>query len=410
MRFKSFKVYVLKFKNRTIMQSQGSNDLGIELLMNPNKRMSTGNVSVVSSKAASIRDIKIDSASDDEISVKEVKKYAKVSRAKSVSSSSGSSSSRLSSSSSSDDTSTVSSFSTISSSKTKKYSHDEILNLKRELLYQFDRLEKKGFKIPKKFSMASSLEEMKHEYERMKRDREVDISVKFQKKMLMTIVSGVEFLNDRFDPFDIKLDGWSESVSETINNTDYDDIFEELYDKYKGKAKMPPELKLLLALGGSAFTFHLTNTMFKSSLPGLDQVMKQNPDLMRQFTSATVNMMGNNQQQQQQPKSSSGSGAGGLMGGLSGIIGSLFGGGGGGGSAVPRPSAEPGMRPQMRGPSNVDDILKELSQQTGVNANDRIETMSTISESELSDIPDDASVASAMRRKSTKGRGRTLNI
>ena len=46
---------------------------------------------------------------------------------------------------------------------------------------------------------------------------------------------------------------------------------------------MAPELRLLLTLGGSAFMFHLTNTMFKSSLPGMDDVMRQNPDLMKQF-------------------------------------------------------------------------------------------------------------------------------
>ena len=37
--------------------------------------------------------------------------------------------------------------------------------------------------------------------------------------------------------------------------------------------------------------FHLTNTMFKSSLPGLN-ILKQNPDLMNQFTKATVNATG----------------------------------------------------------------------------------------------------------------------
>ena len=28
----------------------------------------------------------------------------------------------------------------------------------------------------------------------------------------MAIITGAEFLNNKFDPFDIKLDGWSESV------------------------------------------------------------------------------------------------------------------------------------------------------------------------------------------------------
>ena len=51
---------------------------------------------------------------------------------------------------------------------------------------------------------------------------------------------------------------------------------------------MAPELKLLLMLGGSAFMFHLTNTMFKSSIPGMDDILKQNPDLMSQFAKAAV--------------------------------------------------------------------------------------------------------------------------
>jgi hypothetical protein len=37
----------------------------------------------------------------------------------------------------------------------------------------------------------------------------------------------------------------------------------------------------------------MTNTMFKSSLPGMDDIMRQNPDLMQQFTSAAVNSMQN---------------------------------------------------------------------------------------------------------------------
>ena len=55
---------------------------------------------------------------------------------------------------------------------------------------------------------------------------------------------------------------------------------------------MAPELKLLFQLGGSAVMVHMTNTMFKSSMPGMDDIMRQNPELMQQFTSAAVNSMG----------------------------------------------------------------------------------------------------------------------
>jgi hypothetical protein len=40
---------------------------------------------------------------------------------------------------------------------------------------------------------------------------------------------------------------------------------------------------------------HMTNTMFKSSMPGMDDILRQNPELMQQFTQAAVNQMGEQQ-------------------------------------------------------------------------------------------------------------------
>ena len=37
---------------------------------------------------------------------------------------------------------------------------------------------------------------------------------------------------------------------------------------------------------------HMTNTIFKSAMPGMDDIMRQNPDLMRHFQTAAVNSMG----------------------------------------------------------------------------------------------------------------------
>ena len=37
---------------------------------------------------------------------------------------------------------------------------------------------------------------------------------------------------------------------------------------------------------------HMTNTMFKSAMPGMDDIMRQNPVLAQQFTQAAVNSMG----------------------------------------------------------------------------------------------------------------------
>jgi hypothetical protein len=170
-----------------------------------------------------------------------------------------------------------------------KMSKEELLREKFKYLRKLEALEKKGVELSKKYNMDSSLQEMMGEYETIMEEKSKQNSVKFQGNMLMAIINGIEFLNNKFDPFDIKLDGWSEQVQENIN--DYDDIFGELHEKYKSKASMAPELKLLFQLGGSAMMVHMTNTMFKSAMPGMDDILRQNPDLMRSFQNAAVNSM-----------------------------------------------------------------------------------------------------------------------
>ena len=171
-------------------------------------------------------------------------------------------------------------------------SKEELVREKFKYLRRLEDLERKGANLTKKYNMDAPLSELQGEYEMIIAEREKSNSVKFQGRMLMAAVTGLEFLNSKVDPFDLKMDGWAEQVNENIS--DYDEIFMELHDKYKSKAKMAPELKLLFQLGGSAIMVHMTNTMFKSSMPGMDDIMKQNPELMQQFTQAAVSSMGEN--------------------------------------------------------------------------------------------------------------------
>jgi hypothetical protein len=171
-----------------------------------------------------------------------------------------------------------------------KMTADELLLEKFKILRKLEAIEAKGAKLTKKYTMESSLAEMQGEYELIISEKEKTNSCKFQGRMLMAAVTGLEYLNNRFDPFDVKLDGWAEQMNENID--DYDEIFGELHEKYKSKAKMAPELKLLFQLGGSAIMVHMSNTMFKSAMPGMDEIMRQNPELAQQFTQAAVNTMG----------------------------------------------------------------------------------------------------------------------
>ena len=75
-----------------------------------------------------------------------------------------------------------------------------------------------------------------------------------------------------------------ESVNENLN--DYDEIFEKTGEKYGGGGDMAPELRLFLSCRISIYV-HLSNTMFKS-MSGMDDVLQQNPELMKQFAEAAV--------------------------------------------------------------------------------------------------------------------------
>jgi hypothetical protein len=99
-----------------------------------------------------------------------------------------------------------------------------------------------------------------------------------------------------------------------------------------------------------------------------------------------------------------GGGAGG--GGMGGILGSIFGGGGNKQSMNMNMGAEEytaAPRPKMKGPSDMEDILREME-----NNDDRMEMMSTVTESE---IADDASINNLlMNKKGKKGGGRKINL
>src|SRR5210317_1320118 len=156
-----------------------------------------------------------------------------------------------------------------------------------DLINKLGRLEKKGFAVNKRLNAYSNVEELRTEVKRITYSIDVEQSIRFSRRMLVACVTGLEFLNKRYNPFEIQLEGWSESIMENVD--DYDGVFEELYVKYRSKVSVAPEVKLIMMLGGSAMMFHLTNSMFKSALPNMNDVLKQNPDLVKNMMAAVQN-------------------------------------------------------------------------------------------------------------------------
>ena len=140
-----------------------------------------------------------------------------------------------------------------------------------------------GMELTRKYTMESELDEMEAELKYHSDIQSKKNGVQLAKSFMCNALTGLEYLNDKYDPFGFNLKGWSDQVK--LNKDDYDDVFGELLEKYKGNGKkMEPELKLAMMLMISAGSFHMAQSM-TSNLPGLDDVIKNNPELMAKLQS-----------------------------------------------------------------------------------------------------------------------------
>jgi hypothetical protein len=164
---------------------------------------------------------------------------------------------------------------------------------KQRYLTKLRRLESQDIRGTR-MTMGNTLADIKAEHDRLTDSRNLEASIRFQRNALMTFVTGVEMVNDKFGhrlPVKPRLKGWSESVHTNVE--DFDEIFEELYDLYKDQAKMHPLLRLVGTLGVSATMYHLTNTMAeRTGIPGMSDLLNENPELQRQFAAAMAAKMG----------------------------------------------------------------------------------------------------------------------
>ena len=246
---------------------------------------------------------------------------------------------------------------------TTRLNPEEERKKKIDLINKLNRLESKGYTLTKRFTMDNTVEEIQLEYDRLVDATNLEASLRFQRQCMMGVVTGAEFLNSKFNPFDWELDGWSESVHENIE--DFDEVFEELYDKYKGRGNMPPEAKLLMSLVGSGFMFHMSNSFFRSKMSNMDpsDIFRNNPQLAKQFAAAAAQQAG--------------PGFGNFMGAAMGVqapmppqmpnTGSFY--QASNAPAMPQlpqtvAAATPSNAPrrEMKGPSGMDDILKTFQE------------------------------------------------
>lgn len=187
------------------------------------------------------------------------------------------------------------------SSSMRRISEENVLKEKYEILRKFDRLQRLGVPMRKRFTLDSPLEEMKMELEFIRREKAADQTIKQFCDWFITGMSALEWSSKNvalMKAFGLQLDGLSESAQ--MNVGDMEEDFEELYDLYGDKLKMHPLVRIPIRTCMMVYMVHLTNQMVnKAPVPNIDQVLKTNPDIARQLATAAM------QQQTQNIRSAS---------------------------------------------------------------------------------------------------------
>ncbi len=131
-------------------------------------------------------------------------------------------------------------------------SFEEMQTQKAYYLGEIERLTKNGVKPLIHLDMSNELNEISGEYHRMKHYYETEVGIRRMRSLMMYTVNFLETFDSSYNLIG-DLDGFALHTQANIN--EYDDIFSELYNKYKDKVSWGPELRLLFAFGGSLAQF-----------------------------------------------------------------------------------------------------------------------------------------------------------
>ena len=189
-----------------------------------------------------------------------------------------------------------------------KLSDDAIAKRKYELLRKFERLNKMGVPIRKRFTMDSPLDEMELELEFVRKEKAMDSTIKQFSEWFITGMSALEWGSKNVNMmkmFGLQLDGLSQSAQ--MNVGDLEEDFEELYELYGDKMRMHPLVRIPMRTCFMVYMVHLTNQMaMKAPVPNIEEILRTNPDIARQMAAQAMQTQTQQfraQQQQQQQMS-----------------------------------------------------------------------------------------------------------
>lgn len=235
----------------------------------------------------------------------------------------------------------------------------QINERKRKILSYFDRMQRRGRAPSRRFTMDDSLEDLETEKKAMSSDNNMEFAMAMMEKVTIGIATMAEKTAAAVPRTGVRLAGYSNSVNDTMD--DFYPIFEEFWDKHNDWFQFGPEVKYVYLLGMSAYMTHMTNTFTQAYGPPAGDVLRDNPDLARQFAQKFMEKtMGSVRAAAPAPAPVPAPAPPPARDIISEML-AFTGLPGGGPPNMMASQPKPSTAPVMRGPQNMDDILKDIN-------------------------------------------------
>lgn len=147
----------------------------------------------------------------------------------------------------------------------KERRKEEIMQEKIEMLTRISKMSKDGFTTAKKWKLSDDMDEIRFECYRMTRESNSQKAVKKMQHILISVATMIEFANGMVNPFNLKLQGFSQNMMLTVS--DYDDSLEELHHKWSGRTSFGPEMTIMMTFVSSAIFQHAGNVASTPAAP-----------------------------------------------------------------------------------------------------------------------------------------------
>lgn len=148
-------------------------------------------------------------------------------------------------------------------------SNENILREKIDYLKKISRLSKYNKYPMRHLGPEHRLEDIKNEYYGLKKDLEIEEGIKNCKHGIIFFSGLIEQGNRALDPIGASLDGWADSLEKDMNTGSWDQLLEEVYEKYLTNVKADPLVRLVGFIALSGFTHHITNKASKQMVEKL---------------------------------------------------------------------------------------------------------------------------------------------